>query len=161
MRIPLLVFGVAIFCVTSAVDAQNASPGALLPESSTSVSKVANSQKPIGGVEALSDTQGVDFKPYLTEWHRITEATWQSLIPKETNQPIQGSGEATIRFKILPNGQVMDGSLQLEGRSGNVALDRAAWGAITGSDYPRLPEAFKGPFLELRASFDYNKQSVK
>ena len=46
----------------------------------------------------------------------------------------------------------------LEGRSGDTSLDRAAWGAITGSSYPPLPADFKGPFLELRAYFLYNME---
>jgi hypothetical protein len=50
----------------------------------------------------------------------------------------------------------MDGSLVLEGRSGDTALDRAAWGALTGSNYPPLPRDFHGPYLELRAFFLYN-----
>jgi hypothetical protein len=44
----------------------------------------------------------------------------------------------------------------LEGRSGYTSLDRAAWGALTGSNYPLLPEDFHGPYLELRAIFLYN-----
>ena len=51
-----------------------------------------------------------------------------------------------------------DGSLMLEGRSGDVALDRAAWGALTGSNYPPLPREFHGPYLELRAYFLYNTE---
>jgi hypothetical protein len=52
----------------------------------------------------------------------------------------------------------MDGSMQLVGRSGDSALDRAAWGALTGSSYPSLPKDFHGPYLELRAYFLYNMQ---
>jgi hypothetical protein len=59
---------------------------------------------------------------------------------------------------VLPNGRLMDGSLVLEGRSGDVALDRAAWGALTGSNYPPLPRDFHGPYLELRAYFLYNME---
>jgi hypothetical protein len=59
---------------------------------------------------------------------------------------------------VLPNGRLMDGSLVLEGRSGDTALDRAAWGALTGSNYPPLPSDFHGPYLELRAYFLYNMQ---
>ena len=63
-----------------------------------------------------------------------------------------------IRFKVRPDGRLMDGSMVLEGRSGDTSLDRAAWGAITGSSYPPLPADFKGPFLELRAYFLYNME---
>ncbi|HXR39386.1 MAG TPA: hypothetical protein VN776_09850 [Terracidiphilus sp.] len=111
-----------------------------------------------GGVEVLSDTQGVDFRNWLQRWHRETENTWDPLIPDEVNPPILKSGMVAIRFKVLPNGRLMDGSLMLEGRSGDTALDRAAWGALTGSNYPPLPRDFHGPYLELRAYFLYNMQ---
>jgi len=114
-----------------------------------------------GGVEILSDQQGVDFSSWLQRWHRETENTWDPLIPDEVNPPILKSGMVAIRFKVLPNGRLMDGSLQLEGRSGDTALDRAAWGALTGSNYPPLPRDFHGPYLELRAYFLYNMQVPK
>jgi len=111
-----------------------------------------------GGVQVLSDTQGVDFSNWLQRWHWETEHTWDPLIPDEVNPPIYKSGAVAIRFKVLPNGRLMDGSLVLEGRSGDVALDRAAWGALTGSNYPPLPRDFHGPYLELRAYFLYNME---
>ena len=111
-----------------------------------------------GGVEVLSDTQGVDFNNWLQRWHWETERTWDPLIPDEVNPPIGKSGMVAVRFKVLPNGRLMDGSLVLEGRSGDVALDRAAWGALTGSNYPPLPKDFHGPYLELRAYFLYNME---
>lgn len=111
-----------------------------------------------GGIEVLSDTQGVDFRNWLIRWHRETENTWDPLIPDEVNPPIYKSGMVVIRFKVLPNGRLMDGSVVLEGRSGDTALDRAAWGALTGSNYPPLPSAFHGPYIELRATFLYNMQ---
>jgi len=111
-----------------------------------------------GGIEVLSDTQGVDFSAWLQRWHWETEHTWDPLIPDEVNPPILKSGMVAIRFKVLPNGRLMDGSLVLEGRSGDTALDRAAWGALTGSNYPPLPRDFHGPYLELRAYFLYNME---
>ena len=111
-----------------------------------------------GGVQVLSDTQGVDFSSWLLRWHRETERTWDPLIPDEVNPPILKKGAVVIRFKILPNGRLMEGSMVLEGRSGDTGLDRAAWGALTGSNYPPLPREFHGPYLELRAIFLYNTE---
>jgi outer membrane biosynthesis protein TonB len=111
-----------------------------------------------GGIEVLSDTQGVDFRNWLQRWHHETQNTWDPLIPDEVNPPILKSGIVAIRFKVLPNGRLMDGSMVLEGRSGDSALDRAAWGALTGSNYPPLPRDFHGPYLELRAYFLYNME---
>ena len=109
-----------------------------------------------GGVQVLSDTQGVDFSNWLQRWHYITQQTWDPLIPDEVNPPILKSGVVVIHFKVLPNGQVVD--MQLDGRSGDTGLDRAAWGAISGSSYPNLPREFHGPYLELRAYFLYNTE---
>ena len=111
-----------------------------------------------GGVQVLSDTQGVDFSNWLERWHYVTQRTWDPLIPDEVNPPLNKSGVVAIQFKVLPNGRIMDGSMQLVGRSGDSALDRAAWGALTGSSYPSLPKDFHGPYLELRAYFLYNMQ---
>jgi TonB family protein len=110
-----------------------------------------------GGVQVLSDTQGVDFSNWLQRWHYITQQTWDPLIPDEVNPPILKTGVVAVRFKVLPNGQVTD--MQLDGRSGDTGLDRAAWGAITGSSYPALPREFHGPYLELRAYFLYNTEA--
>ena len=111
-----------------------------------------------GGVQVLSDTQGVDFSGWLQRWHYETEHTWDPLIPDEVNPPIYKSGAVAIQFRVLPNGRLQDGSMRLVGQSGDVALDRAAWGALTGSNYPPLPRDFHGPYLELRAYFMYNMQ---
>jgi hypothetical protein len=115
-----------------------------------------------GGIEVLSDTQGVDFRNWLQRWHRETETTWDPLIPDEVNPPLLKSGMVVIRFKVLPNGRLMEpNGVFLEGRSGDTALDRAAWGALTGSNYPPLPKDFHGPYLELRAYFLYNMEAPK
>jgi outer membrane biosynthesis protein TonB len=110
-----------------------------------------------GGVQVLSDTQGVDFSAWLQRWHWETEHTWDPLIPDEVNPPILKSGMVVIRFKVAPNGRIME-PMQLMGRSGDTALDRAAWGALTGSNYPPLPREFHGPYLELQATFMYNME---
>jgi TonB family protein len=112
--------------------------------------------RPGGGddVELLSDTKGVDFTEWLIHWHTETENSWRTVMPYEVG--LRKSGTVVIRFKVLPDGRVIDGSIVLEGRSGDTALDRAAWGALTASAYPPLPKEFLGPYLELRASFMYN-----
>jgi TonB family protein len=139
-----------IFC-----DAQSsASPAP--SNTDAAVTKPGQEKPPSGGVQILSDTEGVDFAPYLKRWHFITEKTWQGLMPKEVNAPLLLKGIVVIRFKILPDGKVT--GMVLEGRSGTESLDRAAWGAISGSSYPPLPRDFHGPYLELRAFFLYNMQ---
>jgi len=109
-----------------------------------------------GGAQILSDTQGVDFGPYLQKVIRETYRTWDPLIPEEVNPPISKRGQCEIVFTILPNGRLQPHQMMLTGRSGDVALDRAAWGAIEGADYPPLPREFHGPYLQLRFQFQYN-----
>ncbi|MGA2217373.1 MAG: TonB C-terminal domain-containing protein [Terracidiphilus sp.] len=109
-----------------------------------------------GGVEVLNPEPGVDLGPWLRRWHWETQKTWDPLIPDEVNPPILKQGQVLIHFKVLPDGRIMEGSMMLEGRSGDTALDRAAWGALQGSNYPPLPKDFHQPYLELRALFMYN-----
>jgi hypothetical protein len=114
-----------------------------------------------GGLEVLSDMQGVDFHNWLIRWHSETQNTWDPLIPEEVNPPISKRGTTVIRFKVLPNGRIMPGSMVLEGgTTADTAMSRAAWGAITGSNYPPLPREFHGPYLELRAYFLYGEEMI-
>jgi len=108
-----------------------------------------------GGAEILSDTMGVDFGPYLQRVVYDTKRAWYPIIPEAAQPPLLKQGHVGIRFKILPDGSVKEMILELP--SGDVSLDRAAWGGITGaSPYPPLPKNFKGPYLELRFIFLYN-----
>lgn len=106
-------------------------------------------------VEVLSDTMGWDYGPYLQRVIADTKRAWYPIIPEEARPPLDKQGKVMIRFKILPDGTVTD--MLLEGPSGDVALDRSAWGGITGAaPFPAIPKAFKGPYLELRFYFLYN-----
>ncbi|MGC2618215.1 MAG: cell envelope integrity protein TolA [Acidobacteriaceae bacterium] len=108
-----------------------------------------------GAVDVLSDTMGVDFGPYIERVIYDTKRAWYPIIPESARPPLDKKGVVQIRFKILPDGTVTD--MHLEGPSGDVSLDRAAWAGITGAaPYGPLPKAFKGPFLELRFAFLYN-----
>jgi TonB family protein len=110
-----------------------------------------NNMKP----DILSDTLGVNFDPYIQRVIYDTKRAWYPILPAEVRPPISKQGRVFLRFKILPDGSVK--GMTLEGPSGDVALDRAAWGGILGaSPFPPLPKNFKGPFLELRFYFIYN-----
>jgi TonB family protein len=107
------------------------------------------------GPEILSDTLGVDFGPYMRRIIQATYRSWIPIIPESARPPLDKQGKVGVRFKIYPDGSVKE--MILEFPSGDVSLDRAAWGGITGaSPYPPLPKEFKGPFLELRFGFFYN-----
>lgn len=107
------------------------------------------------GADILSDTMGVDFGPYMQRVIAATYRSWLPLIPESARPPLDKSGKVGIEFRINPDGSVKQ--MILKYPSGDVALDRAAWGGITGaSPYPPLPKDFKGPYLALRFGFYYN-----
>jgi TonB family protein len=104
------------------------------------------------GPEILSDTMGVDFGPYLEIVKREVKRNWYNLIPESV---LFKKGVVSLQFSILNNGQVA--GLQYVTGSGDVSLDRAAYGGITASDpFPPLPTEFTGPNLTLRFTFFYN-----
>jgi hypothetical protein len=108
------------------------------------------------GVEVLSDTMGVDFGPYLHKVVQATQSTWDELIPESARPPLLK--KVAIQFIITPDGSIKQ--MQLILPSGDVSLDRAAWGGIVGAGpFPPLPTKFKGPYLALRFYFLYNEQT--
>jgi hypothetical protein len=116
------------------------------------------------GVDILSDTQGVDFNPYLKKIIREIYETWIPLLPDEARPPLNKQGVTQLRITIMPDGSlhVQDGAnngLVLEGSTHDEALNRAAWGSITGvGQFPPLPKEFHGPNLILSIHYLVNKQ---
>ena len=109
----------------------------------------------IGPLDVLSDTMGVDFGPYLARVLHDVRENWYRIIPESARAPLMKKGKVSIEFAILKNGQVA--GLQIVGTSGDVALDRAAYGGITASKpFPPLPAEFSGQYLALRFHFYYN-----
>ena len=108
----------------------------------------------MGPLEILTDTMGVDFNPYLTRLLREVKEHWYQLIPESASMK---RGKVVLQFAILPDGSVA--GLQVIESSRDVALDRPAYGSITGSNpFPPLPKEFTGPYLGLRFSYYYNME---
>jgi TonB family protein len=106
----------------------------------------------LGALDILSDTQGVDFGPYLQRILQDVKDNWYNLIPESAEMK---KGKLAIEFAITKDGKVAD--MRLIATSGDVALDRAAWGGINASNpFPPLPAEFSGPYLALRFRFYYN-----
>ncbi|MGE5204319.1 MAG: hypothetical protein ACM3PW_01810 [Chlamydiota bacterium] len=106
-------------------------------------------------VEILSDTQGVNFGPYLSRVVHVVRINWYNLIPEVARPPLLKKGKVSIQFAIMPNGSVA--GMKLVGPSGDVSLDRAAWGGITASNpFEPLPQEYHGPYLALQFNFFYN-----
>ncbi|HMF92064.1 MAG TPA: TonB family protein [Candidatus Angelobacter sp.] len=109
----------------------------------------------IGDFQVLTDTLGVDFGPY---WKRVqisVQDHWDPLVPEVARAPMMKKGVVVIEFAIMKNGTIQ--GMKLISTSGDLALDRAAWGALTSADpLPQLPVKFTGDFVLIRAAFYYN-----
>ena len=105
-----------------------------------------------GALDILSDTQGVDFGPYLQRILQDVRQNWYLLIPESAQMK---KGKLAIEFAITKDGQVA--GMKLVASSGDATLDRPAWGSITHSNpFPPLPTEFGGQYLALRFRFYYN-----
>jgi TonB family protein len=106
----------------------------------------------LGNLEILSDTQGVDFGPYLQRILQDVRENWYRAIPESAEMK---KGKLMIEFALTKDGTVAD--MRLVATSNDVALDRAAWAGISASNpFPPLPTEFTGPYLALRFRFFYN-----
>src|SRR5262245_1316005 len=86
----------------------------------------------IGDFQVLTDTLGVDVGPY---WKRVqisVQDHWDPLIPEVARAPMMKKGVVVIEFAIMKDGRIQ--GMKLIASSGDVALDRAAWGALTSAD---------------------------
>ncbi len=108
----------------------------------------------VGNLEILSDTQGVDFGPYLQRVLHDVRENWYNAIPVSAQMK---HGNLIIEFAITKDGKVAGMKLVAASGDPSKALDRAAWAGIVGSDpFPKLPSNFGGPYLALRFRFYYN-----
>jgi hypothetical protein len=109
------------------------------------------------GIEILSNTEGVEeFMGYISRLSKDLKRNWEPVIPAEVRAPLFKKGVVGIRLTILPDGSIAQ-PMFIETRSGDVALDKAAWFAITSEGkFAPLPKEFHGPNLELRIGFFYN-----
>jgi TonB family protein len=111
--------------------------------------------KAMAPAEILTDTMGVDFGPYMTRIVQIVKQNWYTLMPPSVYPPIRKQGKLALEFQILKDGTVT--GLIRDTSSGDVGLDRAAWGSITASTpFPPLPKEFPGKLLGLRFYYFYN-----
>ncbi|HLV87255.1 MAG TPA: TonB C-terminal domain-containing protein [Candidatus Sulfotelmatobacter sp.] len=105
-----------------------------------------------GALDILSDTQGVDFGPYLQRVVAEVRKNWYEAIPESAEMK---KGKLAIEFAITRDGQIAD--MHIVATSNDGALDRAAWiGITTSNPFPPLPGEFTGPYLALRFRFYYN-----
>ncbi len=111
------------------------------------------------GMDVLSDTKGVDFDPYLKRVRDNVRRNWYELMPESARAPLMKKGKVDIEFAITKEGRLA--GMKIVGPSGDVELDRAAYGGITSCNpFPPLPTEFSGQYLALRFHFFYNPAQV-
>ena len=121
------------------------------------ISAPSSSAGPLqAGAQILSDVGDWDPSAYMRRLHDDIQRNWDPLIPVEVQPPLLKKGIVGIRFIIARDGEIAD--IKLETTSGDVALDKAAWYAITSEgQFQPLPKEYKGQQLELRVGFFYNE----
>ena len=106
-----------------------------------------------GGIRLLSDTNGVDFKPYLIQIMAAIRRNWFAVYPAAAQTGMRG--EVTLQFRVAKQGLVA--KVVYNGQSNSRALNEAAVSAISASNpFPPLPVEFKGDHIDLQMRFMYN-----
>jgi len=109
-----------------------------------------------GGMQILSDTQGVDFSGWSRRFQSDVMRNWIPLLPEETAAPLSKRGDTFLVVTINKDGSI--GDMKLENSSHDVAIDRSAWASITSEGkFEGLPKAFNGPSIVLRLHYLVNE----
>src|ERR1700741_3471398 len=90
------------------------------PQSSGSTTKNA---QPKGGLELLTDTEGVDFNSYLHALYISVRNKWHAGMPPSVKSGQQGRN--AVQFRVLRDGKVPEDFLKLAYSSGEKDLDEA------------------------------------
>ncbi len=103
-------------------------------------------------LELLSDTKGVDFRPYLIQVLASVRRNWFAVYPESARYGLRGKVEA--QFVIARDGSIPKLVLVLHSAP---ALDRAAVAGIDASHpFPPFPAEFTGDRIVLKLTFSYN-----
>lgn len=101
----------------------------------------------------LSDTQGVNFGPWLTAVYFRVRNNWYSVIPQVYRSGLKGV--VVIVFDVRRNGSLED--LEIVRSSNFSPYDRAAVSSLKLSEpLPNFPDAFKKDRLTLQFTYLYN-----
>ena len=107
------------------------------------------------GLEMLTDTEGIDFNPYLRTVYVSVRQNWFAVMPASVQAAQQGVNK--VEFRIMQDGKIPEDSVKLTVPSAKKDFDRASVVAIRASGpFSHLPEKFSQPFIALRITFYYN-----
>jgi hypothetical protein len=108
-----------------------------------------------GGMDLLTDPQGVDFQSYLQRVYVTVKRNWFAVMPASVE--LGEKGIVVLTFKIMKDGSVPSNEPEIQANSGKEPLDRAAYSSVRASSpFEPLPAQFKGPYIELRYRYYYN-----
>jgi len=120
-------------------------------------SQLSSTGSPGMGVAILSDTEDVDFTPYVSRLVTTIRHNWELPESAETGK----FKVVFITFQIAPDGSIWASDPVLERTSGDQAYDGAVIAAVRASSpFEALPPEFHGPHLELRIAFMYNHREI-
>jgi TonB family protein len=106
----------------------------------------------------IPDVDRGNLREYWPVVEGRTKELWMQRLPRQAKPPLSDAGEVKIICWLHTDGRVT--SMMLEQPSGNVALDRAAWAAITGSvPYDAFPYGISVNQVRVRFTFTYNQES--
>ncbi|HZL56287.1 MAG TPA: TonB family protein, partial [Bryobacteraceae bacterium] len=126
------------------LDQGGSGPGMNLP---------ASAGRPDAGIKLLSNTEGVDFRPYLIQVMAAIRRNWFAVYPEAAKTGMRG--EVTLQFRVAKGGIVA--KVVYNGQTNSRALNEAAVSAISASNpFPPLPTEFKGDHVDLQMRFLYN-----
>jgi TonB family protein len=108
-------------------------------------------------IELLSDTQGVDFGPYVTKEVLPKLQVALSRLASTVAQPsvAKKKGKTVIEFAIQKDGSVVE--MKLRESSNDATLDKVALdGLKAATPFQALPVQFKGKSVALRFNLSYS-----
>ena len=127
------------------------------PSAGQALGQESRPGKSKSNIELLSDQQGVDFTPYITQVLAAVRRNWFAVMPGSVRMGQRG--KVVLVFSILRSGKI--GKLVLSTESGLPSLDRAAVTGVSASDpFPPLPADFKGNEIRLSMVFAYNQPAA-
>jgi outer membrane biosynthesis protein TonB len=145
----------ALYIGSAAVSAQSPSTDQN-PPTEKSGEKGSKERNNGSEVRVMSDTGGFDVRPYLDRVLPFIKANWYGRIREAPSSVPYRKGIVAFKFNILKNGRIKD--IKYVRPSGDIALDRLAYGGISDSSpLPSLPNDFGCKNLVLQLTFYYNQ----
>jgi TonB family protein len=150
MRFPALTLSALLISgIVAYSPSASAQQGHLIPSQPSRHSPV--------GFKILSATDGVDWLPYLSGLAGPLGLKFHAKIPAAAAHG--GKGIVAVRVRIHKDGTVPDDCVAIASSSGNEDMDAAALSATrAAAPFARLPEGYRGTYLDLQLRFYYHRR---